>query len=71
MKAVDSSHEGGPETPVDEVRRVREHRDRKAGGDIHKLVEQSRRTVEKFRKQLKLKVVAPPPPDTRRDGAAG
>jgi len=59
------------ETPVDEVRRVRERLDRESRGDIHKLAELSRAAVEKFREKLKLKSIPPPPSDTRRNGTGG
>jgi hypothetical protein len=57
------------ETPVDEVRRIRERRHREAGGDIRKLVDQSRETVRRFQDRLKLKIVAPPPTGKRRKSA--
>jgi len=59
------------ETPVDEVRRVRERLHRETGGDIHKLAEKSRAAVEKFRNKLKLKSVPPPSSDSRRNGTGG
>ena len=43
------------ETPVDDVRRVRERLDREAGGDVHRLAEQSRRVTERLRRKLGLK----------------
>ena len=48
------------ETPVDDVRKIRERFDREAGGDIHKLAEQSRRAFEKYRDKLHLKLVTLP-----------
>ena len=48
------------ETPVDDVRRVRRRISREAGGDIHKLVEESRRVAEQYRGKLGLKVVTAP-----------
>jgi hypothetical protein len=59
------------ETPVDEVRRVRERRHREAGGDIRKLIEQSRETVRRYKHQLKLKIVSPPPAPKRRKIVGG
>ena len=50
---------------VDDVRRVREKRDREVQGDIHALAERSREAAEKYRVQLGLKVVAVPPKDAR------
>ncbi len=43
------------ETPVDDVRVVRERLNREAGGDIHLLIQQSRAATEKFRARLKIK----------------
>jgi hypothetical protein len=63
--------ENDRQTPVDEVRRVRERRHREAQGDIHKLVGQSRKAVERFRTRLKLKVVAPPTEAKRRKVSGG
>jgi len=71
MKMKDSSDSSGEETPVDEVRRVRERLDRETGGDIHELAEMSRAAVEKYRDKLKLKSAPPPPSDSRRDGTGG
>jgi hypothetical protein len=59
------------ETPVDEVRRVRERLHRETGGDIHKLAERSQAAVEKFKDKLRLKPAPPPSSDSRRDGTGG
>jgi hypothetical protein len=59
------------ETPVDDVRRVRERLDREAGGDIHTLAERSRAAVEKFRTRLNLKISELPKIDAQRDGTLG
>ena len=48
------------ETPVDDVRRIREQLSREAGGDIQKLIEQSQRFFEEYREKLGLKLVSPP-----------
>ena len=47
------------ETPVDDVRRVRERLDREAGGDVHRLAEAARQAAEQYREKLGLKIVAP------------
>ena len=59
------------ETPVDDVRRIRERRHLEANGDISVLAEQSRAVVEKFREKLNLKVTPPPKRDARLDGTSG
>lgn len=43
------------ETPVDDVRRIRESLDREAGGDVVRLLEQSHEFFEKHWKSLGLK----------------
>lgn len=43
------------ETPVDDVRRIRERLDREAGGDVGRLLEQSHEFFEKHWKSLGLK----------------
>jgi hypothetical protein len=48
------------ETPVDDVRKVRARLDREAGGEVHALVEASRRVSEELRAKLGLRRVAPP-----------
>jgi hypothetical protein len=45
------------ETPVDDVRRIRSRLDAEAGGDVHKLAEESRRVAEQYREMLDLKPV--------------
>ena len=47
------------ETPVDDVRRVRERLSREAGGDVRRLADQSRRAAKKYRRKLGLKSAAP------------
>lgn len=48
------------ETPVDDVRRIRERLHRDAGDNIHKLIEDSKTVAEQYREKLRLKVVQPP-----------
>jgi hypothetical protein len=48
------------ETPVDDVRRVRRRLSREAGGNLHQLVEASRRAAEQFQDQLGLKPALQP-----------
>jgi len=48
------------ETPVDDVRKVRERLDKEAGGDVHVLAEASRRVSEELRGKLGLRRVGPP-----------
>jgi hypothetical protein len=48
------------ETPVDDVRKVRERLDREADGDIHALAQAARRTSDELRAKLGLRRVAPP-----------
>jgi hypothetical protein len=47
------------ETPVDDVRRVRERFDREAGGDIHRHIEQTRQATERILAELGLTPHAP------------
>ena len=46
------------ETPVDDVRRIRERLDREAGGDVRRLMEQSHKFFEEHGKSLGLKIVS-------------
>jgi hypothetical protein len=48
------------ETPVDDVRRIRERFTREAGGDIAKLIEDANEVAEEYVAKLGLRVVAPP-----------
>jgi hypothetical protein len=48
------------ETPVDDVRKVRERLDKEAGGDVRALAAASRRVAEELRAKLGLRRVAPP-----------
>ena len=48
----------GEETPVDDVRRIRERLDREAGGDVRRLMERSAKVAEKYVKLLDLKRVS-------------
>jgi len=50
----------GEETPVDDVRKVRERLDKEAGGDVRALAAESRRVSEELRAKLGLRRVAPP-----------
>ena len=43
-----------PETPVTDVRRIRERLDREAGGDARRHAEQTRRVAKRLRKRLGL-----------------
>ncbi len=43
------------QTPVDDVRRVRVRLSREAGGDVHRLIEASRRAAEGLWEKLGLK----------------
>ena len=45
------------ETPVDDVRRVRERLSREAGGDVHRLAEESRKHFDEYVKRFSLKPV--------------
>ena len=45
------------ETPVDDVRRVRVRLSSEAGGNVHRLIEESRRAAEGYRDKLGLKPV--------------
>jgi hypothetical protein len=47
------------ETPVDDVRRIRERFDREAGGDIHRHIEQTRQATERILAELGLTPQAP------------
>ena len=49
-------------TPVDDVRRVREHLHDQFGGDVRKLAEHARSVTESLRVKLGLRVVTAPPP---------
>jgi hypothetical protein len=60
MSEHPSTVEQREETPVDDVRRVRERLSRDAGGDVHRLVEESRRAVERLRHALGLRSAPPP-----------
>jgi hypothetical protein len=59
------------ETPVDDVRCIRERLDREADGNIHKLMEQAKIVANQYSAKLGLKVVQPPSRETRRDGTRG
>jgi hypothetical protein len=48
------------ETPVDDVRRVRERLHREAGGDVRVLVEASRRATDEMIANLGLRRLPPP-----------
>lgn len=59
------------ETPVDEVRRIRERFEQEAGGDISKLCEIYKNAAKGYREKLDLKAVLPPGPQDVRDGTKG
>ena len=45
------------ETPVDDVRRIRERLCREAGGDVRKLAQQSAEAFEELKTRLKLRII--------------
>jgi hypothetical protein len=49
------------DTPVEDVRRIREQRHREAGGDVYVLAERTRRETEALIQKLGLRVVQAPP----------
>jgi hypothetical protein len=53
------------QTPVDDVRRVREELDRECGGNISKLATLANKMAEAYRQTLSLKVVRPPASEGR------
>jgi hypothetical protein len=59
------------QTPVDDVRRIRQRLSREAHGDVRKLAELSNRAFEKPRGKLKLKPAEPPTRKDRRNGTRG
>ena len=55
-------------TPVDDVRRVREHLHEQFGGDVRKLAAHARGLTESLRAKLGLRIVtAPLPPSSKAD----
>lgn len=62
MSQQKSEAQTAAETPVDDVRRVRERLDREAGGDVHELARQSREAARQLRERLGLKEVKPAKP---------
>jgi hypothetical protein len=58
-------------TPVDDVRRVRERLSREAGGDIRRLIEDSNRVAQEYRRKLGLKMVKPSPRRHHKHAASG
>jgi len=69
--AQEKTHTPKEETPVDEVRRVRERFDQEVGGDIQKLCEIYKNAAKGYREKLDLKPVLPPGPPNIRDGTKG
>ena len=59
------------QTPVDDLRRVREKIHDECGGDLRKLAARANKTAEEYRQKLGLKVVQPPARESRRDGTGG
>ncbi|MGD0766702.1 MAG: hypothetical protein ABSB42_00605 [Tepidisphaeraceae bacterium] len=59
------------QTPVDDVRRVREKLDKECGGDLRKLAARANKTAEEYRHKLGLKFVQTPTRESRRDGTGG
>ncbi len=59
------------DTPVEDVRRIREKRHREAGGDVYVLAERTRRETEEIIKKLGLRVVKAPPAKPIAEDLAG
>ena len=55
MSGVDPAPREAEETPVDDVRRVRERLSEETGNDVNRLADRARETAEKLREQLGLK----------------
>ena len=59
------------ETPVDEVRRIRERFEKEADGDIPRLCEIYKNAAKGYREKLNLKPVLPPGSQIVRDDTKG
>ena len=57
MSGVEPGTRKTEETPVDDVRRVREKLSRETGNDVNRLADHARQAVEKLRDTLGLKPV--------------
>ncbi len=68
---ADIRHNNPEPTAVDDVRRVREKIAREHGGNLRKHVEETNRITAGIRAKLKVKVVPPSGPATRRAGTGG
>ncbi|MBI4579970.1 MAG: hypothetical protein HY718_09730 [Planctomycetes bacterium] len=55
MTAVKSSPRKTDETPVDDVRRVREKLSAETENDVHRLADRAKKTAEMLREKLGLK----------------
>jgi hypothetical protein len=55
MSQANARIRSAEETPVDDVRRVRERLDREAGGDVRALAQESRRVSDELLKKLGLR----------------
>jgi len=55
MSSVKPSPRTTDETPVDDVRRVREKLSREAGNDVNRLAERAQQATERLRDKLGLK----------------
>lgn len=60
MSKIKSTPRQRDETPVDDVRRVRERLSAEFGNDVHRLAEHARKVAEEYREKLGLKPVATP-----------
>jgi len=59
------------QTPVDDVRKIRQQRHEKFGGDLRKQAEDAHKTTAKLIEKLGLKPVTIPTGEKRRDGTRG
>jgi hypothetical protein len=57
MSGVKPARRKTEETPVDDVRRVREKLSRETGNDVNRLADRARQVAEKLRDKLGLKPV--------------
>ena len=55
MSGVEPAPRKTEETPVDDVRKVRERLSEETGNDVNRLADRARETAEKLREQLGLK----------------
>ncbi len=59
MSGVEPATRKMEETPVDDVRRVREKLSRETGNDVNRLADRAHQAAEKLRDQLELKAAKP------------